>query len=78
MKRLEVGDKVKVRKDLKNKISYGGIGFVAPMIQYIGKICRINGIDRKSFPTLYHIDIDEYGWNWTQEMFTGDIQLIIE
>ena len=65
--KYNVGDKVRVRKDLVNYSEYGGELFVRGMQQFKGKvvtICRL--LDDKYF---IREDTSEYAW--TNEMLEG-------
>ena len=65
--KYNVGDKVRVRKDLVNYSEYGGELFVREMQQFKGKvvtICRL--LDDKYF---IREDTSEYAW--TNEMLEG-------
>ena len=63
---LKVGDKVRVRKNLRIYEVYGGQSFVDSMEQYKGEIVTIERIIR---PTEYEIREDNGHWIWTKEMF---------
>lgn len=63
--KFEVGDKVRVRRDLKNNVAYNEIFFVEGMKRYEGKTAKIV----KKRANFYKIDIDNEHWNWTDDMF---------
>lgn len=66
----KVGDKVRVRSDLKENTRYGEQIFSPDMRQFLGKIVEISEI---LIENLYHIKETEGGreWFWTDEMFEG-------
>lgn len=64
--KYKVGDKVRVRSDLKNNKMYGTQMFVKDMEQYKGK-----GVTIKYDNNYYEIEEDEGYWHWTDEMFEG-------
>lgn len=59
----KVGDKVKVRSDLKVGKGYGEHAFVHDMFKFVGKIVTIESVWKQG----YRIEEDTY-W-WTDEMF---------
>lgn len=63
--KFEIGDKVKIRRDLKNNVAYNKILFVKEMKKYKGKIAKIV----KKEANFYKIDIDNEHWNWADDMF---------
>ena len=65
--RYEVGDKVKVRSDLKENIRYGGQIFVRDMAVHCGKNVEIS----KVYDDAYCIKESDREWFWTDEMFEG-------
>ena len=69
--KFKVGDKVKVRKDLKVNERYGVDFFVEDMKRFRGKIVTIFSV-RESLEK-YKIAQDAYGRNWTDEMFEDEI-----
>lgn len=64
MKKFKIGDKVRIRKDLKVCKKYGADTFVEQMLCMRGKVATITGIycDGKKF------DIKECAYSWTPEM----------
>lgn len=64
----KVGDKVRVRSDLKENTRYGEQIFSPDMRPFLGKIVEISEI---LIENLYHIKETEGGreWFWTDEMF---------
>ena len=68
--KYKVGDKVRVRKDLKTGERYYSAdkqyddGIVHEMLKMAGKIVTIKGCYKNHCYT-----IEEFGWNWTDEMF---------
>ena len=65
--RYKVGDKVKVRSDLKENIRYGGQIFVRDMAVHCGKNVEIS----KVHDDVYCIKESDREWFWTDEMFEG-------
>lgn len=65
--KYEIGDKVRVRKDLEVDESYGysGLTFVDEMEQYKGRVVTIESIDSDGNYTLEEDDCD---WWWNDEM----------
>ena len=63
--KYKVGNKVKIRSDLKEFESYGGYYFIPNMVAYRGEEAIITKVNSSS----YFIDIDKVGWKWTDEMF---------
>lgn len=63
--KYKVGDKVRVRSDLKNDVSYGSQCTVEEMMDYKGSVVTISEVGQ----TCYQIEGDEEGWSWTDEMF---------
>ncbi len=79
--KLELGQKVTI-KSLdwynSNKNGYTGIvtltteSFVEDMSEYCGKTATIVDVFKDldgEDATMYRIDLDNRGWNWTDEMF---------
>ena len=65
--KYKVGDKVRVRSDLKNDVSYGSQCTVEEMMDYKGNVVTISEVGQ----TCYQIEGDEEGWSWTDEMLEG-------
>lgn len=63
--RYKVGDKVRVRKDLNDGMTYNEFAVTTPMADKAGDIVTISAVSR----WYYHIA--EYGCCWTDEMFEG-------
>lgn len=63
--RYKVGDKVKVRSDLKENTRYGGQIFVRDMAVHCGKNVEIS----KVHDDAYCIKESDHEWFWTDEMF---------
>ena len=62
--KYKAGDKVRVRKDLKERMSYGCERFTDAMKKQMGKIVTISNVIDDIY---YYIQEDIY--NWTDEMF---------
>ena len=68
MMKYEVGDYVRIRKD----ISQDEDGVVEEMEQYAGQLAKIVDIDIDSYNNNdmpYKIDIDNQEWWWSDELF---------
>lgn len=63
--KYKVGDKVRVRSDLKENTRYGGEIFARDMAEYLGKTVEIT----KVLDDVYCIKGTEREWRWTDEMF---------
>lgn len=73
--KYKIGDKVKVRNDLKVFKRYGGYTFVKRMEKYKGKLVTIS----KEFPGFYNIKEDKNEhWDWTEQMFESVVELTAE
>ena len=64
----KIGDKVKVRSDLKVGHVYGRYTFVDAMSEHSGEWARIISIRSVG----YNIDIDNGKWIWSEEMFESN------
>lgn len=69
MLKHKVGDKVKIRKDLKVGNLYGTCVFVEKMKDSIGKIARITEVNKRDYR------IDSRGCYWTDEMFEDGVDM---
>lgn len=68
----EVGDVVRIRKDLKRGCKYGdgAINLDGEMNKYFGRVARITGVEGYFVDCYYYkLDIDNGCWYWTDEMF---------
>lgn len=65
---LQIGDKVKVRKNLKAGERYGCEDFTDIMEVYRGKKATITQVMRIGTGKRYFLDIDYSTWAWTPEM----------
>lgn len=72
--RYKVGDKVKVRSDLKENIRYGGQIFVRDMAVHCGKNVEIS----KVYDDAYCIKESDREWFWTDEMFEPVEEMSVE
>lgn len=74
MAKFKVGDKVRVKKDLKVGNSYymedkeSKWVFIEEMLKYEGKVTEIEKIDRVLGDYCYFIKADNGSWKWTDEM----------
>lgn len=62
--KFKVGDKVRIRKDLKSRERYNGISFTVEMEEYRGKVAKITKIIFDN----YKLDIDDGEWFWSDNM----------
>lgn len=66
--KIQIGDKVRVRKDLSERETCSGVGVNDDMIKLAGKEVTIKNI--RLFPKVtYYICEDEGEWNWAESMF---------
>ena len=65
----KVGDRIKIRKDLKYGTIADRVEVAFNMLNYKGKYATITYIGKMFGVTYYHIDIDKEKWKWTAEMF---------
>lgn len=73
--KYKIGDKVKVRNDLKVFEIYGNKTFVERMEKYKGKLVTIS----EEFPGFYHIKEDKNeNWDWAEQMFESVVELTAE
>lgn len=63
----KVGDKVRIREDLKENVYYGEYFAVSEAIRFGGKTVTISDIDMSKFS--YEIEEDGGKFYWTDEMF---------
>ena len=73
--KYKVGDKVRIRRDLKTLEVYGDQLFVEQMEKYKGMSATISEV----FSDTYYIKEDKgENWSWTDEMFEADEELTVE
>ena len=73
--KYKVGDKVRIRRDLKTLEVYGDQLFVEQMEKYKGMSATISEV----FSDTYYIKEDKgENWRWTEEMFEADEELTVE
>ena len=60
--KYKVGDKVRVRKDLKHGNSYGGTVYVSNMDKFKNEECVITSLHSKTY------NINDSDYEWTEEM----------
>ena len=74
----KVGDTVKIKskkwidaqeKDGDGDIDLGDILFVADMQEWAGREAKITKVRYYGNSSYYEIDIDEYNYDWVDEMF---------
>ena len=68
--KYKVGDKVKIREDLKVGTFYGGLKIVPEMTDLIGKEATISNF----YGEAYGLGEDIHKYSWTNEMFEGLIK----
>ena len=69
--KFKVGDKVRIRKDLKSGERYNGISFAVEMEKYRGKVAKITKIIFDN----YKLDIDDGEWCWSDNMLEHVLNL---
>ena len=67
--KYKVGDKVKIRADLKPGADYGGLVPMLSMCSKRGNVVTIKNSEVCDGLLLYHIEGDECDFLWTEEMF---------
>lgn len=72
--KYKVGDKIKVRSDLKVGKMYGAHQFVPAMVEYVGKTMTIKEVTGND----YHLKEDDGEWCWTDEMLKDSLKSILE
>lgn len=72
--KYKVGDKVKVRSDLKEDTMYGSQTFVDGMVKYMGKIMTVKQV----YDKCYRLEEDGGKWAWTNEMFEDSLKSMLE
>lgn len=72
--KYKVGDKVRVRKDLKVDKCYGDDRFISEMKKYLGKTVTISCI----VGNKYYIAEDGEEWYWTDEMFEDTLTILVK
>lgn len=68
--KYNVGDNVRVRRDLKNDVGYGSRHTVKEMMDYKGNVVTISEVRTN----CYWIEEDKKAWDWTDEMFEGLVE----
>ncbi len=69
MAKFKIGDKVRVRKDLKVGIVYGCNNATPHMVELYGQVVTITKCISNGRHSQYHIAEDKRGYYWTNEMF---------
>lgn len=72
----KVGDKVRIRPDLKENIKYGNCTFKDEMCTLRGKVVTISGVFSKY--GCYDVEEDKSYYYWTDEMFEDSIKVTKE
>ena len=73
--KYKVGDKVKVRSDLKVGKIYGNQIFVKEMKKYRGRDATI----LEEHSNFYNIEEDkDENWDWAEEMFEPVVEMSVE
>ena len=70
--KYKVGDKVRVRKDLKPGNFYGKDYYISSMDKFKGEKCVITGIWDQSY------QINNFGYWWSEEMFESVDEKVLE
>ena len=66
----KLGDKVKIRRDLKVGKRYDGVLVNEEMIKLVGKILTVSDINYFDEDDIsYYLNEDKYCYHWTDEMF---------
>lgn len=73
MDQLEIGTRVRVRRDLIPDTVYGGTAFVESMEKYLGYEATIESATPYPNEIKYELDIDNRCFWWTSEMFDLEI-----
>ena len=73
---LKLGQKVRVKKDLKVNGVYNNHFFFEEMRKFKGEIVTIKKITIRG--NLFLIEEDEMGIVWTKDMFEAEVQQVIE
>lgn len=68
----KVGDKVRIRTDLKKYIKYGVCTFTDEMCTLSGKVVTISGVFPKE--ECYFVEEDKNHFFWTDEMFEDSLK----
>ena len=68
----KVGDKVRIRTDLKKYIKYGVCAFTDEMCTLSGKVVTISGVFSED--GCYFVEEDKNHFFWTDEMFEDSIK----
>lgn len=68
--KYKVGDRVRVRRDLKNDVGYGSRHTVKEMMDYKGNVVTISEVRTN----CYWIEEDKKAWVWADEMFEGLVE----
>ena len=68
--KYKVGDRVRVRRDLKNDVGYGSRHTVKEMMDYKGNVVTISEVRTN----CYWIEEDKKAWDWTDEMLEGLVE----
>lgn len=66
MNKFKVGDKVRIKKDLEADCYYDDCYFNSEMKKYRGEIATVDFCSTMN--GIYLINIDNHGWNWSDEM----------
>jgi len=63
---LKVGDKVRIKTNLKLGKWYGHEYFVDGMDEYAGEVCTVSKVNEKN--DTFFIKEDDELWHWTEKM----------
>lgn len=74
--KYKVGDLIRIRKNLKVG-EYCNSAYVTDiMAKYAGQLAIITNVAETSPSNYYRIEIDDYGYCWTEEMFENTVEPI--
>lgn len=72
--KYKVGDKVRIREDLKVGKEYDEATVVENMKRYFGKTTTIRDV----YEHCYTLDVDNGDWIWTDDMFEDGVEKVKE
>lgn len=68
--RHKVGDKVRIRQDLKIGEVYDGVPVREEMVKFAGKVMTIENVYEDCYGNIdYYLEEDRSAWYWTESMF---------
>lgn len=69
--KYKIGDKVRIRKDLKINVEYDGVNVIKEMTSWIGEEVTISDIFTEDL--VYGIEEDDGRFFWTNSMFEESV-----